>query len=357
MRANRRYLRFLGVGVVVLLLLGGWGLISPPALQSQGWQTLDVHTPEVGGEGEAVIGLGNSILIMGQHHNESSADAWLYKVGADGGISLEQTLPPPHGQLRSGTALAYDGNYVYALLGAYYRDCDRESFLGMDLQKLSWHVFNETPYPQGAGDALVYAEQDGENYLYAFLSASDNQRRREGCRNVPNGFARYNIEEDEWSAPGELPMPWDCTDDGAALAWDGGRYIYALRGADCSDTATQDFGRFDIQNQSWEILSQTPSLKVPKAVDDGGSLIWDGGHYLYAVTGGVGEEHKGTNPKGFYRFDLTDQEWETLESLPCPIGDYVGNRLAFVKGYIFAWQGSQRKSRECGGTAIMRYQP
>ena len=88
-------------------------------------------------------------------------------------------------------------------------------------------------------------------------------------------------------------------------------------------------------------------------MDDGGSLLYDG-KYLYAITGGGGEESSG---KGFYRLDLEEmKQWESLEELPCPVGYYVGNRLALVNGHIFAWQGANSKF-DCNGTAIMRYEP
>jgi N-acetylneuraminic acid mutarotase len=344
----KRELRLLGVGVIATLLLYGWGYISPQAQQATGWVIVG-YTPEVGGEGEAVVGLGDSILIVGQAAAERLADLWLFFVRDDGSLVLDTMLPSPPSHLKSGTALAWDQRgCVYTLTGGAQRDTGRKDFLCLDLCAKEWEELSETPYDQGAGDALAYLRlpPDGKPYIYALF----------GVQNVPGGrsgfgrFARYDIKNDVWE---ELPQPWDCTDDGAALAWGGGRYLYALHGTNCQDQPTKDFARFDLtaQTPGWEALPD-----IPAPVDDGGSLIWDGGNYLYAVTGGAGEEAKGTTPKGFYRFDLTKQEWQTLDPLPCPIGDYVGNRLAYVKGYIFAWQGSY-STRDCGGKAIMRYRP
>jgi hypothetical protein len=86
-------------------------------------------------------------------------------------------------------------------------------------------------------------------------------------------------------------------------------------------------------------------------VDDGGSLIWDGGRYLYAIIGGGGEVSDG---KGFYRFDLQLLEWESLERLLCPVGEWNGNRLAVIEGRVYLWQGSP-STWECGGNVILQY--
>ncbi len=192
---------------------------------AQGQWAIVGHTPEVGGYGEAVLGLENSFLIVGQASTELKADVWLYSV-QDGNVTLHRSLPPPPEHLKSGTALAYANGNIYVLIGGAYTDCNRTKFLRFSLEDYSWNYLAETPYPQGAGDALVYAEVEGKPYLYALLGASTKQRR---C--AISGFARYDLTTGEWSKPGELPKPWPCTDDGAALAWDGGNYIYALHGS------------------------------------------------------------------------------------------------------------------------------
>ncbi|MEM2619170.1 MAG: hypothetical protein QW356_06775, partial [Candidatus Hadarchaeales archaeon] len=86
---------------------------------------------------------------------------------------------------------------------------------------------------------------------------------------------------------------------------------------------------------------------------DGGSLLWvpDQPDYLYALGGGSFDENGGY---GFYRYRISTDTWETLENLPYPVGYYNGNRLAYVQGYIFYWQGTP-STWEGGGNRFCAY--
>jgi N-acetylneuraminic acid mutarotase len=190
----------------------------------------------------------------------------------------------------------------------------------------------DTPGDQGPGDALAFVRLGDEAYVYALIGAATKRRSK-----AFNSFLRYNVAADRWE--NDLPALWACTDDGAALAWDGGRSLYALQGSDCQDQATHNFARFDLQDWRWEEL---PS--IPEPVNDGGSLVWDGARYLYAIVG---------EGRGAYRFDTQKSSWEELADLPCPVGYYTGNRLAVIEGKVYAWQGSP-STWECGGSALMR---
>ena len=59
---------------------------------------------------------------------------------------------------------------------------------------------------------------------------------------------------------------------------------------------------------------------------------------------------------GFYRYSISCNDWEELESLPCPVGYYVGNRLGFADGHIHYWQGAPKSERWlCGGDAFCMF--
>lgn len=59
---------------------------------------------------------------------------------------------------------------------------------------------------------------------------------------------------------------------------------------------------------------------------------------------------------GFYRYSISCNDWEELESLPCPVGYYVGNRLGFADGHIHYWQGAPKSERWiCGGDAFYMF--
>jgi hypothetical protein len=169
-------------------------------------------------------------------------------------------------------------------------------------------------------------------------------------------FACYNISNDSWN---ELPFNpnWTSTDDGASLAWTGGDYLYALRGEWQEGNPNQDFARFHIPTKTWEDLSPIPENE---GVGDGASLLWIGNwlsdynDYIFALGGGSCLEDPGYN---FYCYRISSNRWEQLVPIPCPIGWYVGNRLGFANGHIYYWQGAPATEKwVCGGDAFYMFE-
>jgi len=78
-------------------------------------------------------------------------------------------------------------------------------------------------------------------------------------------------------------------EDGASLVWTGGDYLYALSGEYLETTPVQDFWRYDIVSDSWTTMAPIPENG---GVGDGGSLLWVGNwlpahaDYIYALGGG-----------------------------------------------------------------------
>jgi hypothetical protein len=104
-----------------------------------------------------------------------------------------------------------------------------------------------------------------------------------------------------------------------------------------------------------------------EGVGDGASLLWIGNwmddyaNYIFALGGGSGltgeppgEETPGNNS---YTYCISEDEWNELESIPCPIGEYVGNRLGFARGNIYYWQGTPTSEKWiCGGKAFLMFE-
>ena len=93
-------------------------------------------------------------------------------------------------------------------------------------------------------------------------------------------------------------MP-DAVGEGGALTYDGGDYIYALRGS-----ATTDFWRYSISTDSWDTMESTLS-----AVGAGGALC-HADDQVYAL--------RGSSSTGFWRFKL-----EYTVYLPLVARNYV----------------------------------
>jgi len=176
----------------------------------------------------------------------------------------------------------------------------------------------DTPHAQGAGDAIAWSGYD--NRIYAVIGNKDRKSM----------FTCYNISNNSWD---ELPFNpnWTSTDDGASLVWAGGGYLYALRGEYDETVPNGDFARYSIPNGTWEDMSP---INESDGVGDGASLLWTEKYpdYIYAPGGGSCLEDPGYN---FYRYNITSNKWKPLESIPCPVGYYVGNRLGFANGHIY----------------------
>ena len=328
------------------LVLGTAQTQQAPETTASSWVWVG-DTGFTGGYGQVVVSIGRGFLILRQYQANQKLDLERYVVQENGTVSLDRRKTLPKGRkgppdFETGTAAAWDEDkLIYFLLGAYEKD-QRRWFYAYNLQTDSWVGLEDTPEWQDAGDALVYVEGEDGDFLYAFVGQSDRRAT----------FLCYSIAEDRWEEL-EMPEGWVYTDDGASLVWPRDDYLYALQGSGYEDMPTPSFARFRLPDGPWE---SRPPIPDPAGVNDGGSMVWNGGRYIYAITGGYDEDKrwkKEASGRGFYRYDLERQEWEGLPPLPCPIGKYTGNRLAAVDGFLFLWQGTPG-SWERGGKGIWR---
>ncbi|MEM2619515.1 MAG: PKD domain-containing protein [Candidatus Hadarchaeales archaeon] len=269
-----------------------------------------------------------------------------------------------------GQAAVGAGNYVYVV--RCYSATSAVQFWRYNPSTNSWTSLS-TNLEAGTfrnGTCLAW---DGGDYLYALAGA----RYEDPDRRI---FLRYSISGNSWEVLPDTPGPqgagdalcwsghdgkiyailgskehgtvfarydpstsWELrspppagTDDGCSLVWAGGRYLYALRGEYYESSPLQDFWRYDLETDTWTPMSPIPD---PGGVGDGGSLLWDPNQpdYIYALGGGAFDENGG---QGFYRYRISANTWETLEDLPYPVGYYNGNRLALAGGRIYYWQGT-----------------
>lgn len=227
------------------------------------WVSAADTAPVSGGYGQAIIGVGENIFLLKCLHVSSVPEMYWYSITS--GTWYPMSTPAlPTGSFRSGTALAWDGaDSIYALAGARYQDASRTVFLQYQVEESTWNTLPDTPSAQGAGNALAWSGYDSS--LYAFVGSAAHNGGR-------SYFLRYDPVGSTWT---ELPFLWSSTDDGAALAWTGGEYLYALRGEYDEEVPNGDFARFHIPSQTWEQLA---SLPAAEGVGDGGSLLWIGEH-------------------------------------------------------------------------------
>ncbi|MBN2098282.1 MAG: PQQ-like beta-propeller repeat protein [Dehalococcoidia bacterium] len=169
----------------------------------------------------------------------------------------------------------------------------------------SWTSMTGTPNVVGMGGALAY---DGVRYVYALRG---NNRRT---------FWRYDTVSDIWATLANAPANVGA---GGALAYDSSGYVYAMRG-----NGTNAFWRYDIANNSWGTRANTPAN-----VADGGALAFDGAGYIYAF--------RGNNRTNFWRYNTVSNSWTAMANAPARVR--AGGALAFdASGYIYALRGNNQ---------------
>ncbi|MBA7613695.1 hypothetical protein ES703_20951 [subsurface metagenome] len=301
------------------------------------------ESPVIKDYGVAVVGAGENIYIANSSQTGSNS-FMLYKTVTDEWAFLSN--PPPW--LKNGTCFAWDnGDYLYALLGASYGDhtaLARYYFYRYSIPDNNWEQLENTPGPQGAGDAITWVPGSAlgtqTDWIYVTLGT------RWGS--LQTTFSRYNINGDNWETLTYNPH-WvgDGSDDGSSLVWTGGDYLYALQGEAWESYACYDFWRYNIISNTWEEKENIPAYPHSYGsggVGDGGTLLWVGGEfgdYIYALSGNQAAPEPIWD-KRFYRYTISTNTWQRLGDMPGGVGDQNGPRLGLVRGSgskIYSWRG------------------
>ena len=309
-----------------------------PVVQAEGWVEKS-DAPCAGGYGEAVVDAADNIYVARCMYATSSPTFDCYSPNTDSWTSIS-ILGLPDGAFRNGMAMAWDhGDYIYALFGGKYSDSNRKLFYRYSISNNIWEQLTDTPHAQGAGNALTCSEYN--SHIYAIIGSNEHG----------TVFARYSY--DSWEMLSLNPN-WTFTDDGASLV-SVDEYLYALQGEHDESVPNGNFTRYHIPTSTWKDMSPMPEIE---GVGDGASLLWIGDQiseyddYIFALGGGEADEDPGYN---FYYFNLSCNNWNQLESLPCPVGYYVGNRMGHANGSIYYWQGAP-STWDCTGDAFYMYE-
>jgi hypothetical protein len=256
--------------------------------------------------------------------------------------------PKPDGDaFKTGTALAWDfGDYIYALFGAATGD-SRRFFYRYSISQNVWERLADTPYDQGEGDTLAYVGRAG---IYATI----------GGEQRPTFLLFYNVSTNSWEPP--FPVPFPGMGDGASMVWTGHDCLYILRGEYLEDEPLYDFWRYNITSHTLTSMSDIPAYPHDGGVGgvgDGGSLLYIGfwmanqSDYIYALSGNQAYPEPIPDNR-FYRYKISTNTWERLADLPFGVGYYVGNRLGYAEGHIYAWQGTP-STWTGGGDDLAKY--
>ncbi|MGC9094213.1 MAG: hypothetical protein ACP5IM_01190 [Candidatus Bathyarchaeia archaeon] len=300
-----------------------------------------VRDTVAGAYGEAVVGTGAALYIA------RGAGFYRYTPSNDSFVELAAPPKPDGSAFKTGTSLAWDfGDYIYALYGAATGD-SRRYFYRYSISQNVWERLADTPYDQGEGDSSAYVGRVG---LYATV----------GGEQRPTHLLFYNVSANVWDdAPANPPGGMG---DGASLVWAGGDCLYALRGEFLETQPLYDFWRYNLTADAWSSLADIPAYPHDGGiggVGDGGSLLYIGfwmsnqTDYIYALSGNQAYPEPIPDNRT-YRYKISTNSWERLADLPFGVGDYVGCRLGYADGHIYAWQGTP-STWAGGGDDLARY--
>lgn len=308
--------------------------------QATEWNTVTT-SPYTHNYGVGTVGAGN-YLVLANSQNSGSSVMMKYNTNTN---SWSTTTNPAGADnyFKNAAALVWDKeDYVYALFGASYNDFETPSLRRYYFKRFNtitntWETLANTRWHQGAGDAMVLVELNGNKYIYATIGTSSSA----ASSNV-NGvqFWRYNIQTNTWDQ--NLTRNPYGADDGSSLVWTGEDYIYGTPGAyseNMQKIEETHFFKYSISSNAWTELAHTPYDPILGGIDDGGSMIYPGrGKYIYMLKGG-NDPPGGSVPAGdFWRYAITNNTWEILTSLPLGVGEQNGPRLGLIGNKIYAWR-------------------
>lgn len=304
-----------------------------------------VRNTVTGAWGECVIGNGDAIYVA------RKSSFYMYSPAHGTWTTLASPPNPDSGDaFKTGTVLAWDfSNHLYAMCGAS-SSVSRRWFYRYDISLNSWEVLANTTVDQGEGNALTWV--DDENAIYATIGGEQRSTH----------FMRYSPLSNSWSdSPSNPP---DGMGDGASLVWTGEDFVYALRGEFDEQLPLCDFWRYSLSANTWTVMADIPANPHSGGVGgvgDGGSLLyvgfWLSGQtdYIYGLSGNQAYPESPAIPDNrTYRYIISNGSWERLADLPFGVGYYVGSRLGYADGHIYAWQGTP-STWEGGGDDLTYY--
>jgi len=326
--------------LLICMLILAFNVLQVRADGSWVW----VRNTVTGAYGEAVVGTGTALYI-------ARGTSFYRYLPADNSFVELSSPPKPDGYaFKTGTALAWDfGNCIYALFGAATGD-SRRWFYRYRISSNSWEALANTTFDQGEGDALTWIGET-HNCLYATI----------GGEQRPTYLMRYTPSTNTWD---DAPVnPPGGMGDGASLVWTGGDSLYALRGEFLEEQPLYDFWRYNLTADAWTDLADIPAYPHDGGVGgvgDGGSLLYIGfwlsnqTDYIYALSGNQAYPESIPDNRT-YRYRISTNTWERLADLPFGVGYYVGGRLGYADGYIYAWQGTP-STWAGGGDDLAKYE-
>ncbi len=190
-----------------------------------------------------------------------------------------------------------------------------KSFMRWSIADEKWEVMADIPVAVGLGAALAY---DGNNYIYALVGGN----RKE--------FYLYRISTNTWYA--KQPIPTAVGHGGALVVISSISKAFAFCG-----NSSSVFYRYNVPGTVTALgtWSQAEAVQVNAGI--GASLVYPGtGDYIYATTANGGNS--------FLRFDFTASSaaWSSLPNVPFNLSWDSDICYPGAGDYIYAWNAGSR---------------
>ncbi|HPN32684.1 MAG TPA: kelch repeat-containing protein, partial [bacterium] len=157
------------------------------------------------------------------------------------------------------------------------------------LDNNSWEALAPFPDGQKPGPGYTLITANGNNNVFVIAGAMSSTNNRH--------LYKYNYDNNTWTRLNSYGT--NVFNRGSCGAWNGGNYIYALRG-----TANNYLLVYNIGNNVWTKVDNN----MPRLANVGSSMVWGSGNYIYIT------ESQLAYPlvRNFYAFNVANNVWTDL---------------------------------------------
>ncbi len=221
------------------------------------------------------------------------------KLKASGEWGTRVLKTPPQ-TVSVGTAGVFYNGILYVLRGNSDND-----FWAYSPTKNEWTALAQSPVGVGTGSHVT---RDNAGNLYVIFGG------------YTKAFYKYTIASNTWTRLADIS---DVTGPQSSIIYAAGN-IYLLRANN-----SQDFFVYDLIANEWN-----SSSILPNAAGNGAELVFDGGQYIYALRG-----NGAAAATAMYRFDIETPGWQLIVTTGMPTINWQTD-VQYVSGSIYIQSGN-----------------
>jgi serine/threonine protein kinase len=209
--------------------------------------------------------------------------------------------------------LGLSSHFVYLHYFAQHaapRATNRSTQLTSARTSASWHVLPSLPEPE-ADNSAVYVQFQGHPYIYML----GGYRSQQHTLDYDHNLYRYDILAARWQTINLPNLPG--TLNNVMVTDNQGRLFFTAGYSTATYAVVSALYMYQIATNS--VSEIIPPAQIP--IGFGGSMLADQQGHLYITQGFMIAGHPETRAStGWYRYDIANQQWHQLASLPQGLG-------------------------------------